>query len=368
MTLRDIHVTNVTSSLGSGFATYQMLGDLLIEDSVFEGGSAGSGGAISVESIGGTVTVRGSEFSENSASSVGGAIYLWNVTQDDNDVTIEHCTFADNEAVDGGAIWIGDIPDGTGTEIIDSTFRGNTATDDGGAIAVETATGGFAVLSSTFTGNSAGDSGTSIFLAANQAQASLYNSTIDEAEDTIAAIHISSNDGGFFIAHSTIVAPSALYVGASSEDLLGIDSSIVDVTDATAIVVASGDPVRALYTAFSTDGTSDDIVDEIGNLFSADPQLGPLADNGGPTSTRLPAATSPVIDTGDPTVTVFPEFDQRGDGFARVVNGRVDMGAVERQPALAATGATVPGWALLAALGVLIAGAATFAAGRRRSA
>jgi hypothetical protein len=44
-------------------------------------------------------------------------------------------------------------------------------------------------------------------------------------------------------------------------------------------------------------------------------------------------AGSPAIDTGPDPVPSFPgnEFDQRGAGFARVVGGRVDVGAFEVQ-------------------------------------
>ena len=43
---------------------------------------------------------------------------------------------------------------------------------------------------------------------------------------------------------------------------------------------------------------------------------------------------SPAIDKGPDPVADFPgnEFDQRGAGFARVVNGKVDVGAFEVQP------------------------------------
>ena len=64
-----------------------------------------------------------------------------------------------------------------------------------------------------------------------------------------------------------------------------------------------------------------------GDRINTDPKLGPLQNNGGPTFTHLPASNSPAIDRGDPTLAM----DQRGSGFQRVVNGRVDIGAVEVQ-------------------------------------
>lgn len=56
--------------------------------------------------------------------------------------------------------------------------------------------------------------------------------------------------------------------------------------------------------------------------------LGPLANNGGPTQTHMPAAGSPPIDNG--TNSGCPSTDQRG--VPRPVNGICDVGAVERQP------------------------------------
>lgn len=65
------------------------------------------------------------------------------------------------------------------------------------------------------------------------------------------------------------------------------------------------------------------------NFFGTDPQLGPLADNGGPTRTMLPAVTSAVLDEGNPGCCAGLTTDQRG--LPRIVNGTPDMGAVERQ-------------------------------------
>src|SRR5690606_28129492 len=69
---------------------------------------------------------------------------------------------------------------------------------------------------------------------------------------------------------------------------------------------------------------------------AGDPQLGPLAANGGPTMTRLPAATSPLVDAipvascrddGASDVTT----DQRG--VTRPQGSGCDIGAVELEQA-----------------------------------
>ncbi len=60
-----------------------------------------------------------------------------------------------------------------------------------------------------------------------------------------------------------------------------------------------------------------------------DPKLAPLADNGGPTWTHALYTGSPAIEAGDPEFLPPPDTDQRGEGFPRVINGRIDIGAFE---------------------------------------
>src|SRR6266404_4033771 len=68
-----------------------------------------------------------------------------------------------------------------------------------------------------------------------------------------------------------------------------------------------------------------------GDQINTDPLLGPFQDNGGPTLTHALLPGSPAIDAGDPNFTPPPLYDQRGPGFARVVNGRIDIGSFEVQ-------------------------------------
>src|SRR5207253_8446367 len=57
----------------------------------------------------------------------------------------------------------------------------------------------------------------------------------------------------------------------------------------------------------------------------ADPKLGPLADNGGPTQTHALLVGSPAIDKGNNAkVPGFSSHDQRGAPFLRVFSGTVD--------------------------------------------
>ena len=66
-----------------------------------------------------------------------------------------------------------------------------------------------------------------------------------------------------------------------------------------------------------------------------DPMLGPLADNGGPTLTHALLPGSPAINASDPAAVVgvndVAEYDQRGAGFERIVDGQLDIGSFELQ-------------------------------------
>jgi len=83
------------------------------------------------------------------------------------------------------------------------------------------------------------------------------------------------------------------------------------------------------------------------NIINQDPNLSSLQNNGGSTKTHVLQSGSPAIDAGDNAFLSESELsidfngdgdtddtlntDQRGEGFDRVVNGRVDIGAVEVQ-------------------------------------
>lgn len=69
----------------------------------------------------------------------------------------------------------------------------------------------------------------------------------------------------------------------------------------------------------------------VGITVTADPLLGPLAYNGGPTETMALTAGSPAIDAGDDSVAAALTTDQRGAPFQRVAGTHVDIGAFESQ-------------------------------------
>lgn len=63
------------------------------------------------------------------------------------------------------------------------------------------------------------------------------------------------------------------------------------------------------------------------NLIGADPLLGPLADNGGPTLTHALLPGSPARDAGNPAVPNPPATDQRGS--VCILGSAIDLGSVE---------------------------------------
>ena len=70
-------------------------------------------------------------------------------------------------------------------------------------------------------------------------------------------------------------------------------------------------------------------------IDSINPELGALANNGGPTETMAPALTSFVINHGSVAATASLTQDQRG--LNRIVNGATDIGAYEETMSIAPT-------------------------------
>src|SRR5262249_19801572 len=103
-----------------------------------------------------------------------------------------------------------------------------------------------------------------------------------------------------------------------------LDSSILDGNTATFGSDLSGTAKLTNSLISRTDGA---IITGSTNLVAVSAHLLPLADNGGPTQTRLPAPGSPVRDAG--AEAAYYTTDQRGPGYPRIVGGRADLGAID---------------------------------------
>ena len=121
--------------------------------------------------------------------------------------------------------------------------------------------------------------------------------------------------------------------GADIDNYTGvitINNTVLTVGPSGHSIVNTGGDVNSLgYNLGSDDGGG--YLNGPGDQINTDPLLGPLQDNGGPTFTHALLPGSPGINTGDPAFTPPPNYDQRGPGFDRVVNGRIDIGSFEVQ-------------------------------------
>lgn len=244
-------------------------------------------GALTIDSA--TLTGGGMpDDGDDPTGSDGGAI------ESDDDVTVTGSTFEGNRALGGAG---GAIHAGGALIVSDSTFVGNAANFGGALSSFSTVS----VMNSTFTANFARFTGGAI-----------------------------SGDG-ISLVHATVVANQAFdgAVVAVFEGTLASFGSVIStpVGEGSNCSLAAGQDTESTGYNYATDATCglnhDTDVEAAG-----DPQLGELADNGGPTQTLLPAEDSPLVDA-------IPEADCHADvatdqrGIERPQDDNCDIGAVE---------------------------------------
>jgi len=257
---------------------------LTVTNSTFSDNSASYGDGGGIMNNGGTLTVTNSNFSGNFASSgFGGGVY------NGGTLTITNSTFSGNSAPwYGGGVYNG----GTLT-ITNSTFSANSANSSGGGIH---SYGTLTVTNSTFSGNSALGYGGGI--------AHWGVSTLTVANSTFSGN--SANYGGGIYNYSTLNYANTILANSTSGGDCYNDGTI---------------------------GTNTNNLVEDGSCsasLSGDPNMGALADNGGPTQTMALLGGSPAINAGDDaTCAAAPvnTMDQRG--VARLQGAHCDIGAYE---------------------------------------
>jgi len=289
---------------------------------------------------GNTVSVTGSQITgtigDGISSSNAVTVTDSTVTGGDDGISNGGNTTVTRSTVTGGAGGDGISASGVVT-VTDSTITGG----DGGISNGDDTT----VTRSLITGGTGAG-------VSNDGDSNIIQSTITDSDLGVSA------SGEVTITNSTITgngdsAASAQFVTliyATITDNGGAESSpqisAQVLTSFGSVVALPAGPANCDISSTITEGYnySDDDTCEFTDTANgdvengADPQLGALADNGGPTPTRLPAATSPLVDAipaaacqddGAAGITT----DQRGLPRPGFVN--CDIGAVELQPATA---------------------------------
>ena len=278
------------------------------------------GGAISMDRV--DATLSGNTFTNNQAggqgvggSGLGGALYI------------------------GNTVYAGEKSGGT-INIVDSTFHGNSATAEsanssGGALYLDgNMAATLSVSGSTLTGNSAAETGAGIYLDTPETyyvgikHSTFAHNTIGNGGTGGAGLHMYNGNGtNLLISHSVFTGNDGGNgnLCAVGEGYFELDHSFV-----------SDAGEQAGCRTISDMGGN-----QIGsNEAPLDARLQDLGLYGGSTFTFLPAADSPLVDAGDANIGEAPDADQRGK--ARVFNGVIDLGAVERGNEVAPV-VTIPG-------------------------
>jgi hypothetical protein len=314
----------ITRSTASGTPVFRIfdvassgsltLNSVTISNGLANNGQQGGGGIFSH----GTLTITGSTFSGNSepasTGTSGGAI------NNSGTLNVSTSTFTGNTAQEGGGIF----NQKTAT-VTNDTFTSNTATVYGGG-ALLNAAGSMTVTGDTFTGNT-GPGGGAID---NDTTLNIGNSTFTGNTGGTNGGGAIDNFGTTTITQTTFSGNSSPY-GANILNYTGftlkISMSIVANGQGGGPNCGGAQPVTDLGYNIDT-GTSCGFSTASHSMSNTQPQLGPLASNGGPTQTMALPSGSPAVDA-IPAATsgCTGSTDQRG--ITRPQGSGCDIGAYE---------------------------------------
>lgn len=303
--------------------------------------SASDGDTIDATGVSGAITLTTGELLVNKSVTINGpgagslsvdgnaASRVFEITSG-HTVAISDLTIRNGNALgtDGGGI----LNDATLT-LTNCTVSGNTARFGGGAFN----SGTLAIGNSTVSGNTAidGDSLPGEGAGTYNADASTLTITNSTFSGNVSADFggASFNTGTLQISHSTLSGNSSSFLGGGVVNLgtMLIGNTVLNTGDSGVNIYNNG---GGTVTSLGYNLSSDDaggLLTGPGDQLFISPLLGPLQNNGGPTFTHALLPGSPAIDKGDPAFVPPPFSDQRGSGFDRVVNGRIDIGSFEFQ-------------------------------------
>jgi CSLREA domain-containing protein len=318
---RIVNNISAGTSCCSGGGGLSSDGVLTVTNSIISGNQSSWGGGINVNS---QFTMTNSQVSGNSASEIGGGVFVY---------TGGHAT------INGGEIFSNTAPGTTSgnggggiynadTLTLDGVnIHGNTSARVGGGILNN---GGLAVMRSTLSANSASSGGAALYTTGNL---TLTNSTVMSNTSGI-IVYLAS--GTHQLSNSTVSDNSgdAIYTNSSSATLVNVTvyqntgSGLVNSMFMKNTIIANNGGGNCLFAntgftqGFNLSNDTSCLLNGTGDQQGIPAQLGPLANNGGPTLTHMPLAGSPAIDKGSGC----SSLDQRG---APRVGAACDAGSVE---------------------------------------
>jgi hypothetical protein len=308
-----------------------------------------------------SMTITGSTIDSNGSRYLGGGI-LDGISKYPTSLDISETTISNNGAPDGGGIATFNFPgtfSSSDHHITDSTITGNFAevgggvafkylggsskwtishstvsdneADAGAGLAFGLTPGSFNLVDSTVSGNDANYVGGGAYIAS---EAQKYEDALQFNNSTIASNTAGLDGGGLYLdytepGYSSYVATplfSTIVGNNTADDSPNDLAEGTDTNPSAGAFDLSFSLVRAPGNATITETPAGS------NILGVDPQLGALADNGGPTETMLPSISSPVVDKGSAPGNLTT--DQRGlprtvdTSVANADNG-TDIGAVE---------------------------------------
>jgi len=311
---------------GSGGGIHNDHAALTLNDCTITGNQNGGIYNDAENSGGALLEINNSSVTDNSGGGIyndalGGGVATLNIT----DSSVNH-------NYSGGAIlsrgWLCTFcPRGTATvQITNSSITGNGSTPYGGAIYSDTGGPCCPVTVSLSNSTVSGNAGAAVHISI-EAATLVSNSTISGNTEGGIYTDLGAPTGGSTVVNSTM---SDNYVEIWNGGAY-IKNTIFNVSPGGHSIVSDGfnTIMSNGYNVSSDDGAG--YLNGPGDQINIDPMLGPLQDNGGPTFTHALLPGSPAIDSGDPNFVPPPDYDQRGPGFDRVRNGRIDIGSFEVQ-------------------------------------
>jgi predicted outer membrane repeat protein len=344
-TLKAIDVrfeNNVCASLdgeiGGGAIYAGGLTEAVLSGCELVGNKASNGGGIL--NRGSTLTIVECSFRDNKAQSVGsgqfgngGGVYIDGMNYENPGGTFSMCgtVFEGNSAKTHGSGMFSYYYAGSKAEIRDCVFHGNLFDNGKGSGALYHEAVPLALSGTTFSNNTGGEHAGAIFLG-QKSEATITNCTF-------AANRVSGNGAGLFngaaIAHFVNCTFSgndadygpAIFKGQSAtvtlKNTIFSKNTTANKYSATSCHEAMTDQGGNLqWPKTKASGAADQPC--VAGISFADPQLQPLADNGGRSQTFALVAGSPALDAGSGC----PPTDQRG--LPR--SSPCDSGAYELQP------------------------------------